>query len=521
MTLRKKLIEVADQLDTLGMYKEAAKIDHFLKYADILSEFERPLLMKMARMWVIINKSQGKITTPEAKDYEFLDGTPLRGMTIEDALVKYKKQGEVIVKRFTYNYDRKWIDTVFAKSYETFLELVKNLFSAISDDSDESVTMKEVNRMCSKTNNAFRQLHINAHKAENFDEQREKEMVDIRTHVDKTIRALKIAAEKKEKQKVVDLSRELEYYVDNKKETIDDLVLIAVLNPMGNVAPALTKDEVRNIRSGDEETTRLVSETKKIQKELQVFQDFEQKTEENLGKFEKEVAKFADFMTNILMPEQDKFHKRWEAVGEGTTYNNVKEILKSRPVRDIPQPRNARHVNIVIQTARNDLEAFRAWHAEYKRFLDSNTRYEIPFAMFLNWKQCKTSANAMKKYKQWVTNIQSSAENAKERFIESKEENRQNRAKQFETYEDYMYKLFDDLGLDGEELEGMDEEDRWSEINEVLSLVQDEAIWNKWIEKYLTSTLEVVRVYAFFDATSSITYGDLIEQFKEALRYEV
>jgi len=122
------LLDVADMLDSLGLYREADVLDRILrKRADALAYKEKPFLAQLAKIMLTLRKyKSGEVIS---EDLTFpITGTRLMGLSRQAAIEDIQKHLKAFIEQFLLpNLDRTYKGTKGETGYRKFITEVINL----------------------------------------------------------------------------------------------------------------------------------------------------------------------------------------------------------------------------------------------------------------------------------------------------------------------------------------------------------------------------------------------------------
>ena len=154
-----QLPAIADQLDSMGLHREAEILDRVLeKQAQLLSYKEKPFLAKLARIMLALKGIEANEII-EGKDLKFpTTGTTLVGMTKQKALTEIHKHLDAFIEQFLVpNLEKRYGGTEYEHEYRRFVEgvhslsqMVQSVFSSRTEQQNirEAVTaIEQVRKM--------------------------------------------------------------------------------------------------------------------------------------------------------------------------------------------------------------------------------------------------------------------------------------------------------------------------------------------------------------------------------------
>lgn len=173
-----QLPALANHLDSMGLHREADILDSVLKkHAGALAYKEKPFLSRIAKILMILEKTEpGNVV--KAADMVFpLSKTPLTGLTRQKGLEKVQAELEAFVQWLTANLQHRYKGTKFENSYRDFIEEVAALSRTISTiflSSTEKQSITEAIKAVNKTRQMLGRLIVYARSAHEEDSTFEK-----------------------------------------------------------------------------------------------------------------------------------------------------------------------------------------------------------------------------------------------------------------------------------------------------------------------------------------------------------
>jgi len=127
-----ELSSLADQIDSLGLHREADMLDKILeKQAQVLSYKEKPFLARLAKVMLVLRKYKPGEAIKEDLIFP-ITNTRLYGMTPQQAMNESQKILKVFIDQFLLpNFDKKYKGTKYEIEYRKFIDEVHSLYQTL------------------------------------------------------------------------------------------------------------------------------------------------------------------------------------------------------------------------------------------------------------------------------------------------------------------------------------------------------------------------------------------------------
>lgn len=159
-----QLPDIANQLDSMGLHREANVLDAVLeKYAGALAYREKPFLARVAQILLVLEKTEpGSVV--KGSDLVFpLSKTPIAGLTRQKGLEKVQAELEAFTQWLSSNLQHRYKGTQYENSYRDFIDAVSALSRTISTifiSSTEKQSIAEAIKAVNKTRQMFGRLIV-------------------------------------------------------------------------------------------------------------------------------------------------------------------------------------------------------------------------------------------------------------------------------------------------------------------------------------------------------------------------
>jgi len=204
-----EILNVADQLDAIGLHTEADILDRFLqRQAQGLAHREKPFFAQLAEVVLAAKNSQDIIKEKLALP---LSNKSVAGLSKEQALEEVVDHGEAYIERFMGPRLEKMVDTPHEEEYRHFGKLAQSAIGTLKEilNTGKRASVREITRQIQHTQAIVNRLSFYGRDRAQTSKDLE-DLQKIQFHVNSLLEALKDAVQTGDASKVGEISAQLE-----------------------------------------------------------------------------------------------------------------------------------------------------------------------------------------------------------------------------------------------------------------------------------------------------------------------